>query len=487
MRPMHTSWRTPGSLLGLSVSVLVAACAIAPGAGPSTAPPSPSPVTSVPGTPDASSQAPTAAPAKPGSVRLCEDVPRIAASPEMYRDDPIYAGNPDAEVEAAQSWASAKPGFEALWIDRTHLGWITLAFSAEPEARQRELERALPDIGAVVVGVEWTRPEMDELEDRISESLQPDVASVATSFDVTKGVVEISLGYLEPDVVALVTERFGSEPICVSGLDPAVAPVNGPQPTAGDGWRLLADEEETGAAYRTGIAFDAASYEQLRRDAGLSGPAAPVDFVSEVAIWFGAVHGSSCPRMRLDDVVVDQRLSIVHGRFTYFELGACTADAVPHAYVVALERSRLPRGPFRIQLGPEGPPAGVPQEVTVVHVQLVTPGSTARPSEITRGEPAHEEPPGPGLVVEPGFVSPYRQSTHCGLEWLGPINHLMWRTGSARGVDWMPVEWRDGVEDDALTLEVLLDDRRQPPVIDATAGGLTVTYEATAAAPPGCD
>jgi hypothetical protein len=40
---------------------------------------------------------------------------------------------------------------------------------------------------------------------------------------------------------------------------------------------------------------------------------------------------------------------------------ACTDDANPTAYVVALQRDRLPAGPFVVQLGPQDPPGGAPR------------------------------------------------------------------------------------------------------------------------------
>jgi len=46
------------------------------------------------------------------------------------------------------------------------------------------------------------------------------------------------------------------------------------------------------------------------------------------------------------DVVYPEIANLSAGRI-------CTSDAVPHAYVVALERSRLPPGPFAILIAAE--------------------------------------------------------------------------------------------------------------------------------------
>ena len=80
-------------------------------------------------------------------------------------------------------------------------------------------------------------------------------------------------------------------------------------------------------------------------------------------MWFGAVYGSTCP-IRLDDVAVvtDHEPALVHAvTVVPGGTGACTADANPHAYVVAIERERLPAGPFAIQLGPPTRPPGRPR------------------------------------------------------------------------------------------------------------------------------
>jgi hypothetical protein len=167
----------------------------------------------------------------------------------------------------------------------------------------------------------------------------------------------------------------------VEGVDPADVIREGPQPDGGDGWRLLG-AARSGTAYRTGVATTPAQYARLWEDSGVGGEAPDVDFEREVAIWFGAVYGSGC-EVRLDDVVVDEERRLVHAELVIPGVHqACNDDANPAAYVVAVERDRLPEGRFSVQLGPDDPPAGVPEERTVVDVDLRAPGSTARDEEI---------------------------------------------------------------------------------------------------------
>lgn len=433
---------------------------------------------------------PTATATAPGApvsseIPMCDDVPYITAPAEYYRDTPIYVGNPpDNEV---RDWARQKTHFEVLWIDREHHGWLTLAFSQDAAARQEELESELPEVGAVAVEVDWTMAELEALQQRV-RPLMPELA-YSSGIPVNKGVVSIGIGPLTAERIAAVEERFAGERVCLEGIDPALLPPEGPQQPAGDGWRLLADQDETGQPYRTGIAFDDSSYAELWRKARLTGDRPAVDFQSEVVIWFGAVHGSSCPHLRLDDVVVDRERALVYADIALLDQQmACTADAIGQAYVVALLRSKLPGGPFAIQLDSSGPPAGAPEERTIVDVDLSQPGAIAEPGEV-HGDPNLPEPyfVGPGDFVEPGYETAYRQSTHCGLEWLGPLNDVNWRTDVPAGaIDWIPTEWRSKVTDESMQLNVLIETEPEP-TLTATAKGHSVIYRATVEEPPGCD
>ena len=314
------------------------------------------------------------------AIPRCEDVPALSAPAEAYRNTPVYVGN-EMPVEAVRDWAIRQPGYEEIWIDREHNGWVAVAFSKDAAARQRDLEREFPGVGVVAIPVDWTTAQLDALQRRVHEVLPPDVADSSGTL-VMQGVVMIGAGVLTPERVALIEARFGGEPVCLEGMDPADAPSPGPQQPAGDGWRLLATEP-TGIPYRTGIAWDAASLEALWADAGVSAPIPAVDFQTEVVIWFGAVYGSSCPDLRLDGVVIDGLRRIVHAEIVHVDPPmACTADANPRAYLVAVQRSALPAPTFAIQLSAEDPPGGVPEERTLVEADLRVPGSVAAPEQV---------------------------------------------------------------------------------------------------------
>jgi hypothetical protein len=418
-----------------------------------------------------------------GDLTRCEDVPPIQAPEEAYRDHPIYVAN-EMHVEAIQQWARQQPAYEGIWIDREHNGWVTVAFSRDAAARQADLEREFPDDGVVAVQVDWTMAELEALQHRVMTEGAPDV--VSSGIPTNLGVVSVGVAVLYPDVVRRIASKFGDERICIGGADPSVVPPEGPQPQVGDGWRLLADEDMVGAPYRTGVAADTLGYAALWDEIGLDGEPPLVDFESEVAVWFGAVHGSSCPRLRLDDVVADVERELLHAVIATWEFGACTADAVGHAYVVAVDRSILPPGGFTIQLGPDDPPSGViDQERTVVGEDLTVPGSTLGPSGAQSPPATGQGPPRvqAGGVIDPEVVWAYRLDVRCGIEWLGELNGVTWRNGE--GDRDVPQGWTDAVEPDgSIALEIVLT--VDPPRIRATAAGHTRTYRPSPEEAPPC-
>lgn len=456
----------------LAMALLVGGCvgAGSPPAGPTASP------------------APSVSPLGETTIPRCEDVPPISAPAEQYRDDPIYVAN-EQPLERVHAWASSQPGFEEIWIDREHRGWITLAFSRDAEQRQAELAERFPDVGVVVVAVGWTMAELESLQQRVVSALSQRSKAFSAAILPTHGVVAVGVGVMTPERLAELELLFAGEPVCVEGIDPADAPSPGPQTQTGDGWRLLADEPGAGATYRTGIATDQASYERLWASIGLEGDRPAVDFTTEVVIWFGAVYGSSCPGLRLEDVVVDAERALVHAQIVLVDPPpVCTSDANPRAYLVSVARAKLPERPFAIQLGADDPPPGAPEERTVVEVDLSRPGAVAGPGEV------HPDTSLPeplvimtGAIIEPGFEYTYDLLVHCGTEWLGFVNDVAWRTDVHDEPDYVPPEWRPLVQD-GLSLQVSIVLRTAPePLIEATAAGHTVVYRPSPGDPPGCD
>ncbi len=427
---------------------------------------------------EGASPGPLAGPESNGFPK-CDDVPSLFAQSDSYRDEPLYVGN-EMPIDEVLEWAQSQPHYQEIWIDREHNGWITVAFTQDADQRQQDLLVEFPGVGVVAVEVEASAAELQDLQSMVSNELSEVTDSYSIGTFVSQGVVSVTVGELTPEVEAVLAE-FHGEPLCVDAPDPSTLPAPGPQPDGGDGWRLLVDEAPLGEPYRTGIAYDVASLAALWTTIGVDDPLPDVDFINEVVIWFGAVYGSSCPNTRLDDVVVDG--STVHALIVLPDKPiACTADANPHAYVVAVERSKLPAGPFVIQLDAEGPPSGAPEERTVVDADLSLPGAVASPGQIG-SDPNLPEPyyVQSGQIIETEFPQPFLFYIHCGIEWLGEFNDLVWRTEAPT-----PPEWTTSAIDESLEMQITILPGA-PPTIEAVANGVTVIYEPSADPFPGCD
>jgi hypothetical protein len=334
--------------------------------------------------------------------------------------------------------------------------------------------------------VEHTAEDLRLAHARAVEELQRTVTAFTVSDDTMRNLVEIGVPYLTPIVVAKLERRLAGAPLCVDGSDPADAPVPGPQPKEGDGWRLVGHRQGRGEGYRTGVASDERSYHQLWRQAGMRGRPPAVDFVDHVVLWFAEPHGSSCPERRLDDVVVDLEAALVHPALVDPEANlVCTSDlAGAWQFIVELERSRLPSGPFHVQLGPDDPPPGAPRERTVVDVDLSAPGATADRTEIhfdpSIGEP---EPLRSGMVIEPFGEWDYAFDVRCGIGYLGEINSIDWVSETTD----MPAAWEGSVDADGeLVVRIAIVEGADAHV-DATLSGETIRYDPVREAPPACE
>ena len=413
---------------------------------------------------------------------VCRDLPELAAPPEAYQNGPPHVPDQTAKAEV-EAWAESQPAYEGIWTDRDdHDGWISVAFSRAAEARQRDLEEEFPDVRAVAVPVERTRAELEALAGRVGTELRPFLAErdwVSIGPSVHKGVAHLKVGVLTAELRSAIDKGFTGAPLCVEGTDPASVPAAGPQPEGGDGWRLLADEDGgLGNRWPIGLAADAASYTGLW--AGWDSPVPEVDFQDYVVIGFVADHPSSCPEIRLDDVTVAG--DIVYPEIVNLAAGRiCTSDAVPHAYVVALERSRLPSGPFVIQIAAELPWRDRLTGRLIVNTDLSAPGAVPDPGAVRDGTLTPALRSGAD-GVEPGVISAYRFDPRCGIEWLGEVNGVAWRTDEP-----MPEKWESAVEPYGV-IEVTIMVRAEPePLIEAGVNGETITYKPADEEMPKCD
>lgn len=404
--------------------------------------------------------------AEQGLLR-CAEVPLVSADPSFYRDDPKYIGN-EMPVEDVRRWASQYPDYVDLWIDREHNGWVTVAFTGNVAERQAEIDTEFPDDGVVAVGIDWTEDDLLDLQTRVHEELEGVVDVQGSWTDMIRGRVGIQVPVLSEENLDAIAERFPDARLCVEGLEPEAVVPPGPQPTEGDGWRLILDEKGVGLSFMTGIAWDSESLNTLLQDIeGLPDVDVDVDFENEVAIWFGAVYSGSCPNIRLDNVVVDEDTIYPEIVNTDNAL-ACTDDANPHTYLVALERERLPETPFYIQIFPDLGP-----DRLLVEADLGQPGSVARPDQVGLDTSSLESRPDRSpTVIEPEFPWVFAIDLTCGFEYLGEINSYDWVASEPIPETWLT----EAKGQSEITVEVILNQGDPEPFVEVNFLDETVTY-----------
>lgn len=412
-----------------------------------------------------------------GLVR-CGEFEVTSADPAFYRDEPVYVGN-EVPIDEVRAWAVEQPGYEEIWIDRDHRGWIAVGFLTDAAERQAELEAEFPGVGVVAVEVEHGQAELDELQRTVFAVMQENGIDPNGSASVPSGHVSAYVGVLDEATLEPLAE-FAGRPVCFEGVDPADAVIDGPQPNSGDGWRLLA-VERTGESYRTGVATTEDQYVALWAQSGVTAARPPVDFENAIVIWFGAVYGSGC-EIRMDDVIIELDRAIVHGEFVVpGNPGGCNDDANPEAYLVAVDRGRLPKGPFAIQLGATDPPTGAPEERTLVAVDLSVSGSAATDDQIGTDPALFDVVDegyviGAGGIVEPGFPAGYRLDLSCTFDVIGPINGIVWSAEIA-GISSAPnPAWTNASDaDGTLLVEILL--AADPAGLTLTANSHSESYQ----------
>lgn len=460
-----------------------------------------------------------------GLSRCDPDAPRPAAPEDWYRAEPRYVGNEQPRDDVV-GWAEHQPGFQSVWIDRDHNGWITLAFNRPVEEIQRDLEARFPDAGVVAVEVEWEMDHLWRLQSRVLEALQETGLAAAVSASATSGYVEVNFGILD-DTAASVLEPLTGEPICVTGRDRAESRV-GPQADGGEGWRLLAAEGS--AQHRRGdrepaqlagppptpggielgnrieLATTPGQYGASwgaalsAVDGGLSaGMVQPeVDFDNEIVVLANLLESGSCPQLIFGIEVEGPSVEVVTG--VSDEKVTCTDDGNPLTWAVAIERSVLPAGPFTlkslagwrepIELGVDvdlsQPGAEVADTATIAARGALAPWATpdprptAPPSQVLPTPlPAQKRSPFPD-ALEPGFARPMAVHRDC-FSALGPLNGYVWTPINpelrAAGP---PDAWLSTEVDGELQLELLLSDAStEGPTLDIRAGGRTERFKIT--------
>lgn len=258
-------------------------------------------------------------------------------------------GNDGLRERLFQYASSYTETFGGFWIDRVD-GAFALAFTDDIDGHVERLGPLVEGEHRVtVIEAPVTEQELAERQSEVSSLLGPESAVYGLGARSTHGLVFVDLDVYDDETIASVVDAVGPDLICLDGPDPADVIPEGPQATSGDGWRLLVSAPRYGAPYRTGFADSRDELEQLWSRLDLPDEVPDVDFAEEAVVYFGPAVSSSCPDVRLDGVVFadDQVRPVI-----VLPGGArvCSSDANRHAFVIAVDRERLPDRPFTIDL-----------------------------------------------------------------------------------------------------------------------------------------
>jgi hypothetical protein len=272
-----------------------------------------------------------------------------AATPAPPRIGPDGPEPPD--VEGLVAYGNQHPDtFGGLYLDPPGGNRVVMLFTDDLEEHQHAVNDILP--GTQVRQVRFTEAALVELLESLDfEALEADgIQMIGAGLDTSGNRVTLEVKSNDPTVEVRLELAHGGM------LDVTVYPLPGEwaNVTEGDGWRLLAFGEASGAeAYTVRAATTASEWDELWEALALDVGRPDPDLATEVVVSFGHGIGSSCPELRLDGVAIE-------GGVVYSETSdplaprACTADLAGAAtFVVALERTALPASGFTLRLARE--------------------------------------------------------------------------------------------------------------------------------------
>lgn len=136
----------------------------------------------------------------------------------------------------------------------------------------------------------------------------------------------------------------GAGPVGTTAAGPEPAPTHARDPDgnllSGPGWELLAFTR-SGPTFGVAVAENEADAARLWTALPFDIAAPAVDYDTHVLVVLGHAVSSSCPEIQLQGLTIEPDRA--YGEFTFDHGGdACTADANPAAYLLAVERSALP-------------------------------------------------------------------------------------------------------------------------------------------------
>ncbi len=246
--------------------------------------------------------------------------------------------------------------FGGLYIDNNAGGVVVMLFTAALERHQQAVAALAPAGVRVQIRVcRFTEAELTALMDELvaDAELSGQLEEIGIGLDTINNVVILEAKSNDAGLKERLEARFGGM------LKANIHPIPGPWQNRpdGDGWRLLSAGTVLGSpnAYMVRVASTDAEWLALWAELATGTEMPEVDFDSEIVAAFGEGISRSCPELRLDDVVINTTLGLVHSVTSdpLAHLG-CNFDLAGAAlFVVALSRSALPDSPFTVRLRQE--------------------------------------------------------------------------------------------------------------------------------------
>ena len=300
-----------------------------------------------------------------GSGAPASAEPTRVLTPPPVRIGPDGPEPPDREGLIAYGNEHADQ-FGGMYIDPPGGTRVIMLFTGDLEEHQRAVDEILP--GTQVRQARFTEAALVELLESLDfEALEADgIEMVSAGLDTIGNKVTLEVKSNDPTVELRLELQYGGM------LDVTVYPMPGEwaNVTEGDGWRLVATGEASGAeAYTVRAARNAEEWVEVWDALALPSLDAPtIDFADEVVVSFAHGIGSGCREMRLDGVEVENGL-VFSQTSDPLAPRACTSDLrAAVVFIVALDRDALPDDGFTLRLSRElltGPGAGFTEEIDV--------------------------------------------------------------------------------------------------------------------------
>ena len=136
------------------------------------------------------------------------------------------------------------------------------------------------------------------------------------------------------------------------------------QPTSGSGWQIIGYQRATGVRGTVQQLADQTALDNAWQTLGFDGSPGPFDFDRSDVFWFVSTGTIGCPS-HFGGVQIDFARRVASAIFTLALTSGCDDHPVPDAFIVAIDRSRLPPAPFTVELSDPPPPNSPNSTVTV--------------------------------------------------------------------------------------------------------------------------